>query len=57
MSPTGGHDRGDSMTTFAYAARPARLRLRRRAVRPILTNYIPVSTADLWKSAKQRLPR
>ena len=47
------------MTTFAYAARPAR-RLRRRVVRPVapvLTSYIPASTADLWKSAKRQFGR
>ena len=48
------------MTTFAYAARPARLRVLRRAVRPVapaLTTYIPSSTADLWKSAKRQFGR
>jgi hypothetical protein len=48
------------MTTFAYAARPGRLRLFRRTVRPtgpVLATYIPFSTTDLWKRAKPRLSR
>jgi hypothetical protein len=51
------------MTTFAYAARPARLRMRRTpAVQPIAAivseyTYIPAGTADLWRNARRTFSR
>ena len=50
------------MTTFAYAARPARRVRRDRAVNTAATvradtAYIPSSTLDLWKNAKRPFSR